>query len=282
MARRTQTTREGGRHSPASSRRAVGYLRVSTAGQSEKGMGLQVQRECVQEYARAKGLELAEVVKEAASGGVRDGEALSHEHRPRLLALLERAKSGAYDVLLVAKLDRLSRDHATLVLLERTFRRHGVEVVSATEENGEGAYNAFVRGIMAQVAELERQVILDRVRGGKEAKKKLGRHVHGRPPFGYRSERGILEPVEELAPVVRRIFADAIAGYTPAQIARRLGRDGITSPQGRGWSRQTLGLILANEVYTGERYGVKRAHPAIVSRRVFNQAQQALRARRRG
>jgi site-specific DNA recombinase len=256
---------------------------VSTAGQAERGMGLEAQRSKVEEYAREHGHDLLEVVREAASGGVRDGEALSHEHRPRLLELLERAKAKKFDVLLVAKLDRLSRDHATLVFLERTFRRYGVEVVSATEENGDGAYAAFVRSVLAGVAELERQVILDRVRGGKDAKKKLGRHVHGRVPYGYRSEKGILEPVAELVPIVRRIFDDARAGYTPGRIAKRLNRDGIPPPRGgqKGWGEGSVRLLLRNPAYTGERYGVKRAHPPIVSKRMWNEAQAALAARAR-
>ena len=123
MARRTDTQQKGGRRKPAShSSRAIAYLRVSTAGQAEKGMGLEAQRSTVEQYAREHSLELLELVREAASGGVRDNEALSHEHRPRLLELLERAKTGDFDVLLIAKLDRLSRDHATMVFLERTFQ----------------------------------------------------------------------------------------------------------------------------------------------------------------
>jgi DNA invertase Pin-like site-specific DNA recombinase len=278
MAKKTDTEK-GGRRGPAS-RRAIGYLRVSTAGQAERGMGLQAQRTKVEEYAREHSLELVELVRETAGAGVRDGEALSHEHRPRLLELLERAKAGAFDVLLVAKLDRLSRDHATLVFLERTFRRHGVEVISATEENGEGAYAEFVRGILAQVAQLERQVILERVRGGKEQKKKLGRHVHGRVPYGYRSTAGVLEPAPELVPVVRRIFEEARDGWTPGKIALRLNREGVPSPRGKAWSPQVIRGILENVAYAGERYGVKRAHAPIVSRRVFNEAQTALAARR--
>ena len=169
-----------------------------------------------------------------------------------------------------------------MVFLERTFRRHGVEVVSATEENGEGAYAAFVRGITAQVAELERSLIAERLRGGKEAKKKLGRHVHGQPPFGYQSTSGMLRPVDELASVIRRIFADAIAGYTPGRIAKRLNRDGVPTAQGGAWAPQVIRGILTNPAYAGERYGVKKAHPAIISRKVWNAAQKALAARARG
>jgi hypothetical protein len=52
-------------------------------------------------------------------------------------------------------------------------------------------------------------MIRDRVSAGKLQKKKVGRHIHGRVPYGYRSGGGILEPVEDLVPVVRRIYRDA-------------------------------------------------------------------------
>jgi hypothetical protein len=75
---------------------------------------------------------------------------------------------------------------------------------------------------------------------------------------------------DENAELVRRIYADAKAGDAPAKIARVLNREGVASPQGREWSRQTIRLILANPIYAGERYGVKGAQPAFVSRRTWN------------
>ena len=71
-------------------KRAVGYVRVSTAGQAERGMGLAAQRERVREYAERQGLELIEIAQEAASGAAKEGEVLSHEHRPVLWDLIER------------------------------------------------------------------------------------------------------------------------------------------------------------------------------------------------
>ena len=263
-------------------KRAIGYLRVSTDGQAERGMGLRVQRERVAEYAKAKGYELVAVVEEAASGGVRNGEELSYEHRPVLLSLLGRAEAGEFETLIVAKLDRLSRDYATLIVLERRFARHGVEVLSVAEENGDGPVADFIRGQLALVAELERAMILERVGAGKAKKKALGRHVHGRIPYGYRSENGVLEPNGELVPIVRRIFAEARDGYSPGRIARGLNRDGIPGPQGKTWGAGGVAVILRNPVYAGERYGVKRAHPAIVSRRLFNKVERVLAARSRG
>ncbi len=137
-----------------------------------------------------------------------------------------------------------------------------------------------MRGQLALVAQLERAMILERVGAGKAQKKRLGRHVHGRIPYGYRSSSGILSPNEHAATIVR-MFKDAKSGASPGKIARALEGEGIASPNGATWSAMTVRRMLSNPVYAGERYGVKRAHEAIVTRRTYNvvQAELAKRAR---
>jgi site-specific DNA recombinase len=259
------------RHGQRTAPRAIGYVRVSTRGQAERGMSLVSQRERVTDYAREKGYALLEVVEEAASGAVRADEVFSWEHRPVLLSVLDRAQARDFDVLVVAKLDRLSRDHTTLVVIERQLQRHSVTVESVAEaKNGDGPLAEFIRGQLALVAQLERSMILERVGAGKAKKKALGRHVHGRVPYGYTSTNGELAIDPEPADVVRRIFNDARAGDSAGRIARALTDGGIASPGGRAWTPKAVRRILGNEVYAGERYGVKHAHPSIVSRQVLN------------
>src|SRR5215510_11690602 len=113
--------------------RAIGYLRVSTSAQEERGAGLETQRRKVTEYARSEGLTLLAVVHEAASGAVQDGELSSIEHRPVLAGLLERAERGDFDTLVVASFDRLSRDQIDAQLLKRWFGK--VTCLSAAGES---------------------------------------------------------------------------------------------------------------------------------------------------
>jgi site-specific DNA recombinase len=263
--------------------RAIGYLRVSTSGQAEHGLGLETQRQNVKRFAAEKGYELLEVVAEAASGGVRDGETLSYEHRPVLLSLRERAKAGEFDVLLVAKLDRLSRDYPSLAIFERELQKVSVRVVSVAEENGDGPLAEFIRTQLAAVAQLERAMILERVSAGKALARKRGAYVGGGVPFGYVStgRGGNLEPVDELKPVVRSIFQAVKEGDSPGRVARDLEGQGVRSPKGGKWSRQAVSIIVRNPTYAGEHFGKKGAQPAIVSKRLWNAANQALRDRAR-
>lgn len=260
--------------------RAIAYLRVSTGLQAEKGMGLEVQRQAVTEYAAAQGLELVDVVQEAASGGVQAGEVFSWAHRPVLLQLLDRAKAGEFDALIVAKFDRLSRDDASTLVRLLGTGKHPVRVLSAAEDNGDSDEAELMRDVVGGFAKYERRLIRRRLEAGKQARKNQGRHVHGRHAFGYAAaERGVLVIDDRAADVVRGIFAAVKSGETLGGIARGLNADGIDSPQGGAWTAKTVARIVANEVYAGERHGVKNAHPAIVTRRTFNSAQAALRER---
>jgi hypothetical protein len=131
-------------------------------------------------------------------------------------------------------------------------------------------------------------MILDRVRVGKASRKREGKHVHGSVPYGYRSvgapdgKGRTLEVVEATAAIVRRIFIDAKEGDTPGRIAGALNTVGIPGPKGGTWNRTALRGIIENAAYAGERYGVKGAHPAIVTRRQWNAANVQLLARGRG
>ena len=263
-------------------RRAIGYLRVSTRGQAEKGMGLEAQRKRVLDYTSERGYELLEVVQEAASGAVQNGELFSHQHRPVLTSLIARAGRREYDVLLVASFDRLSRDYMSLLFLKRLLKTYGVETVSTLEENGNGdAVGELIERVIAAIHEFERKRLLERIKAGKERKRETGRGIGGTTPYGYTSRAGELSPASDLVAVVRRIFEQAKDGDTPGKIADSLNADAIPSPSGGSWNRTTVRNVIENPVYAGERYGVKKAHEAIVSRQLFNRANDALRARMR-
>ena len=127
-----------------------------------------------------------------------------------------------------------------------------------------------------------RHVDREALAAGKAAKRRMGRNTDGPAPFGYRTSGGILEVDEIGAAVVRRIFEEAGRhGVGPSRIVRELNQDGIPAPQGGTWSRVTVRRILTNPVYAGEQHGVRKAHAKIVSRQLWNAANEALQARSR-
>jgi site-specific DNA recombinase len=260
--------------------RTLAYLRVSTSGQAEKGMGLDAQRHAVEEFLASPdgtGFELVGAATEAASGAAKVGELFSLEHRPVLLELVERAERGEYDALLVSSLDRLSRDHVEQLYLKRLLAKFGVAVASAAgETNGNGdALSDLVDRLLGAVHDFDRKRIIERTKAGKAAGRRAGHHVAGRVPYGYRASTvpGRLAVDEDQAGVVRSIFKQARGGIGAGGIARRLNADCVAGPTGGAWSRQAVAHLLRNPVYSGELHGVRGAQPAIVSRRVWNQGQ---------
>jgi site-specific DNA recombinase len=138
-----------------------------------------------------------------------------------------------------------------------------------------------MRHTLAGFAEYERDLIRQRFAFGKAQAKRDGRHVCGRHPFGYTAEaRSYLVPAQE-ADIVGDMFGMAAKGHTPGSIARELNARRVRSPQGGNWTQQSVRAILANRVYVGERYGVRNAHAAIVTPRLFNRVQRQLEARAR-
>lgn len=262
-------------------KRALGYVWNASGQPVELSPIVGDPRRGIAELASARGLQLLDVLDESPRARDQNGEATGAE-RPVLLDLLEKARCGEFDVLIVGTGIGPSNESVTRAFLERRLQQYGVELEwAAGEEDQEPTVDA-ARDLLSTVDELERAVRMRHLSAGKAQKKALGRHVHGRLPYGYQSERGVLRPIENLAPIVRHIFADAARGCSPGQIARGLNESRISPPQGgRAWSEQGVRVVLANPAYTGERYGVKDAHPALVDRRLWKAAQQALRSRRR-
>ena len=262
-------------------KRALGYV-SSGAGPAGRSADAGELRRRIGEVASANRLELLEIVHEPSNG--------EDPHRERtgtreavLLELLERAKRGEFDVLILGTRNGTWNESTKRAFLELRLRQYGVELECTIGGGGEEPTVDVARDVLSAADELERALLVRQLRAGKARKKALGRHVHGRLPYGYQSDRGMLRPVRSLAPIVIRIFSEAARGSSPGQIARGLNEEGIPTPQGgRAWSEQSVRVVLANPVYVGERYGVRDAHPAVVDRRVWNRAQKALRSRRRG
>lgn len=158
-----------------------GYVRVSTVEQVT-GTSLEEQRRNIQGVAMMKGLELARIFKEPGISG-----SLALENRPVGGELYRTLRSG--DTLIVAKLDRAFRNAADALTKAEGWKRSGVELIvadmGADPVTDNGVAKLFF-GMLALVAEFERERILERTKDGRRAKADRGGHTGGSAPFGYR------------------------------------------------------------------------------------------------
>ena len=205
---------------------AVAYLRVSTAEQSESGLGLAAQRAALEAEASRRGLRIiAFLIDDGVSGSV------DPDDRPELAAALGMLRTGKAGCLLVARVDRLSRSLGDLLALLQRAERGGWLVISADglldTSSIQGRIMALVLGV---VAEIEREFIRSRTKEALAAKRQRGERV-GRP---------VTTP-----DAVRRHVAELRAGgLTLAQVAEALNAEGVRTVQGRAWSPGNVDRVI--------------------------------------
>jgi len=221
-------------------KRAVSYLRVSTAQQGRSGLGLEAQRQAVQAFAAAHGLAIIGEFVEVETG--KGSDAL--DRRPQLATALQAArKLGRGTPVLVAKLDRLSRDVAFIAGLMAQ------RVPFIVAELGADA-DPFMLHLYAALAEKERSLISQRTRAALAAKKVAGARLGNPTNLTEASLLGAAANAAQadrhaanIAPIVREI--QAAGGKTLREIAAALNARGIRTARGGNWYASTVRNLLA-------------------------------------
>lgn len=259
-------------------RRAALYIRVSTLEQAQEGYSVGEQRERLIAYCKAQDWLIADIYVDGGYTG-------SNLIRPGIQKLM--SETEKFDVVLVYKLDRLSRSQRdTLYLIEEIFRPNKVDFVSMQESfDTSSPFGKAMIGLLAVFAQLEREQIKERTWMGRVARAKTGlHHGGGNIPIGYDYEDGklIVNPYE--AEQVRKIYEWYLSGASLKAITDKLQDAGYTNKYSSYNSWSSVRNILENETYIGRlHFGdvvVDHAHEAIITEEQFNAA-QILRGKRR-
>jgi DNA invertase Pin-like site-specific DNA recombinase len=218
--------------------RCIAYYRVSTRQQQRSGLGIDAQRAAVTRFAEAEGLTLIGEHVEAETG--KGADAL--ERRPRLAAALKAAKTAKCPIV-VAKLDRLSRDVAFIANLMAQ------RVPFVVVELGIDA-DPFMLHIYAALAEKERRLIAERTRAALAAKKAQGA-ILGNPTnlaaagaLGRsRLQADAGRSAETVAPLIRTLRSERPIGMVA--IADALNARGVRTARGGRWHASSVRNVLA-------------------------------------
>lgn len=203
--------------------KALGYVRVSTDEQAREGISMEAQEERIRAMATAKGWHLLDIINDAGYSG-------KNLNRPGARSLIDLCRRGTMDVIVVYKVDRLTRKQKDLWhLLEEVFEANQVGFVSVTEafDTTTAAGKAFL-GMLGVFAQLERDLVSERTREALGRKKSKGEWI-GRKPIGFRmNENGRLAEDPDMLRLIARAKRLRREGASFGDISRAMGRPKTT------------------------------------------------------
>lgn len=252
------------------------YVRVSRVGGREHLISPDEQERRGRELATERGLTVGEVIRDLDESG-------GKWERPGLQRALERVRAGQSGGLIVAWLDRLSRDSEHAHRLVREIHELGGAIYAPDAPSDwtspEGELQAGIVFTFAQYVRKRARASFERAKENAVAQ---GIPIHSRPPVGYRKRADRrLEPDPKTAPVVRDVFERRAAGAGPSELADLLTARGVQTSQGsQSWSKQAVASLIASRVYLGEiaygrdrRFVNARAHEPLVDLATWTAAQ---------
>ena len=257
-------------------KRVVCYIRVSSQEQAQEGFSISAQKERLIAYCKAKGWIVVDIIIDPGYTG-------ANMNRPGLQQLKNNIKK--YDLVLVYKLDRLSRSQRdTLFLIEEVFLPNNVDFVSINESfDTSTPFGRAMIGILSVFAQLERETIKERTKMGMIERAKLGlRNGSGSLPVGYdySTDTGKLIVNQYEAEQVRIIYDMFLRGKSFTAIAQHMRECGYKHKRGEYRNSSSLKYILSNSVYIGtltyNDIEVENAHEPIISKNKWERVQKIL------
>ena len=256
---------------------------IYTRKSSEEGLeqefnSLHAQREACEAYIASQKSEGWALVRDQYDDGGVSGGTLE---RPGLKQLLADIEDGLVDVVVVYKIDRLSRALMDFSKLVEVFDRNGVTFVSVTQSfNTTTSMGRLTLNILLSFAQFEREVTAERIRDKVKASRMKGMWMGGYVPLGYDVCNRKLVINEAEATTVRRAFEGFVEVGSATVLARELRRDGFRNKQGTLIDKGYLYRLLNNRVYRGEAMHKGTAYPgeheAIIDARLWEQVHDIL------
>lgn len=266
---------------------------IYTRKSSEEGLeqdfnSLHAQREACAAYVLSQASEGWSAMQGEYDDGGLSGGTLE---RPALQRLLADVAAGRIDIVVVYKVDRLTRSLLDFARLVEAFDKAGVSFVSVTQSfNTTTSMGRLTLNMLLSFAQFEREVTAERIRDKIAASKARGMWMGGNPPLGYRPDGRTLAIVDDHAELVRQIFMRYLDLGNVRLVASDLVERGIAAPQraaltgrttgGGPFSRGQIYKLLSNPIYVGEIHhrGQIHAgkHQAIIDRATWDGVQQLL------
>ncbi len=251
---------------------AVIYARYSSDSQREESIEGQL-REC-KEYADRQGLTIIHTYIDRALSAKTDD-------RPEFQRMIKDSARKQFEIVLVWKLDRFSRSRTDSAVNKAILKKHGVKVLSATENISERSDGILLEAVLEGMAEYYSAELSEKIVRGLTENALKGKFNGGGMPLGYKTNAEQYLEIDPLtAPIVQEIFQRYADGETIVSITESLNARGLKSSRKGAYNKNSLNKMLKNRKYIGEyRYRDivhENAIPAIISKELFNMVQMKL------
>ena len=254
------------------------YARYSSDRQREESIEGQL-RECT-DYAMKNNLTLlGTYVDRALSARTAD--------RPDFQRMIADSAKGLFDVVLVWKLDRFSRDRYDSAHYKHVLKKNGVRVISIKENISDGPEGIILESMLEGYAEYYSAELAQKIRRGQHDNAMKCMNNGGNTPLGYYVDKatGRLEINPETAPYVQELFARYADGERLAVLQAEMEERGLRSKRGNAYTVSVLSNLLKNRKYIGEyKYGdviTPDGIPAIIDKELFERVQMRMAANKK-
>ncbi len=251
---------------------AVIYARYSSYNQTEQSIEGQVH--ICEDFAERNNYSIINKYIDRAMSGTSD-------NRPSFQQMIDDAKNGGFQYIIVYKLDRFSRNKYDNVVYKHKLAQYGVKVISATEVISDTPEGLLMEGLLEMFAEMYSKELSQKVKRGIKESLNKRNFIGGHTPYGYTvlDKKLVINP--EQAPAIRMMFNDYANGISKSEIVKKLNDLGYRTNAGCKFTINSFQHTLSNRKYLGEITADGITYddycPALVDKATFEKVQERLR-----
>lgn len=250
-------------------KKAVIYARFSSAAQNEQSIEGQLSV-CYDYAERNDYMVVGEYIDRAISG--------RSDERPDFRRMINDARTGAFQYVLVYKLDRFSRNRYDSAIYKVQLKKYGVKLISCMENIGDNPESIILEAVLEASAEYYSIDLAQKVKRGMIESAKKGKLLYGGVPIGYKKEDGHLVPDPATAPHITWAFQSYASGMPKKDIVEELNRRGVRSRKGEPLKYSSFNTVFQNEKYLGvlDQLGFRfeNAHEPLIDKETFDKVQK--------
>ena len=218
--------------------KAIAYSRVSTEDQASFGVSISTQEERILQYAGLYDIEIMEVIKDA-------GFSAKNMKRPGIQLVLGMMEKKEIEAVIVAKLDRLTRNIRDLADLVDLANKKGIALISVGEHIDTGsAAGRMMVNMIGTISQWEREVIGERTAVALRFKRSAGQRYNKNPLFGFQHDAGRLVPCDGEMVIIDEIISMHRAGFSYGKTARELNARQIQARDGGRWYAESVKRVI--------------------------------------